>query len=39
VSECTDQADGLVKDGQWVEKDGLVHDIHEANADTERPPR
>jgi hypothetical protein len=38
VSGWTEQADGLAKDGQWVEKDGLVKDVHEANSAGEEPP-
>jgi hypothetical protein len=38
VSKWSKQADGLVKDGEWVEEDGLVKDIHDANS-AEPPPR
>jgi hypothetical protein len=38
VNGWSKQADGLAKDGEWVERGGVVHDIHEANDQTERPP-
>lgn len=31
MSYPSDQAGGLVENGQWFEKDGLVHDVHEVN--------
>ena len=37
MSGWTEQAGGLVKDGEWVERDGLVKDVHEANTADEEP--
>lgn len=38
MSQWSEQAGGLEKDGEWVEKGGLVMDVHEANAEIEESP-
>lgn len=38
MSHWTKQAGGLAKDGEWVEEDGVVHDIHEANSTSAQQP-